>query len=53
MNFFDIAILLFTLELIFNKYISEKEERSKRFKLAGPQTLMLKKNNELLNEKNK
>ncbi len=24
MNFFDIAILLFTLELIFNKYISEK-----------------------------
>ena len=36
-----------------NKYISEKEERSKRFKLAGPQTLMLKKNNELLNEKNK
>ena len=30
-----------------DKYISEKEERSKRFKLAGPQTLMLKKNNEL------
>ena len=24
MNFFDIAILLFTLELIFNKFISEK-----------------------------
>ena len=36
-----------------DKYISKKEERSKRFKLAGPQTLMLKKNNELLNDKNK
>ena len=24
MNFFDIAILLFTLELIFNRYISER-----------------------------
>ena len=35
------------------KYTSEKEERSKRFKMSGPQTLMLKKNNELSNEKNK
>ncbi len=35
------------------KYTSGKEERSKRFKMSGPQTLMLKKNNELSNEKNK